>query len=515
MAAGFVVRKNRYFDSVFLMGVNKRLSQLVGVRQTAVLMGSENNKGLLADIGIGGGEIEAAQPSDLIVAVIADSPEVVGQVLEHGLAEALTALEAGAPASKLHTLAEGLQALQAANMAVLTIPGEHVYREARKALESNLNLFIFSSNVPLEEERKLKELARGRGLLVMGPDCGTSILNGVGLGFANAIRRGSIGAIGPSGTGLQEFTCQIHHAGLGISHAIGTGSHDLSDEIGGVTTFMALEALEADPATQVIAIIAKPPGGGMADGLITRLEMCSKPVVACLLGTSLEHAGSAGEIHWARTIDAAIQRVVALGGGPQSSSGEPLSAEERALAKRLRSTRVPGQQHLRGVFAGGTFCYQSQQILRDAGVTTYSNAPLDDEHRLPDPLRSREHTLIDMGDEIFTLGRPHPMIDSSLRAQRVLAEFSDPSVAVLLLDFILGYNAAMDPVGEILEAVLEGRQRRSSEAGDIAVVASMCGTEDDPQDLALQSRMLREAGVHVFSSNARAASFCCELLKPD
>ena len=514
MAAGFVVRKNRYYDSVFLMGVNKRLSQLVGVRQTAVLMGSENNKRLLADIGIGGGEIEAAQPSDLIVAVIADSPEIVQQVLEHGLAQALTALEAGAPASKLHTLAEGLQALPAANMAVLTIPGEHVYREARNALESNLNLFIFSSNVPLEEERKLKELARGRGLLVMGPDCGTSILNGVGLGFANAVRPGKIGAIGPSGTGLQEFTCQIHHAGLGISHAIGTGSHDLSDEIGGVTTFTALEALEADPATQVIAIIAKPPRGGMADGLITRLEMCSKPVVACLLGTSLEQAGSTGKIHWARTIDAAVQRVVGISGGPPALSGGLLSAEERSLAKRLRSAQTPGQQYLRGVFAGGTFCYQSQQILREEGVTTYSNAPLDEEHRLPDPLRSREHTLVDMGDEVFTLGRPHPMIDSSLRGKRVLAEFSDPSVAVLLLDFILGYNAAMDPVGEILESILDGRKRRPGGAGDVAVVASICGTDQDPQDLALQSRMLREAGVHVFTSNARAASFCSELLRP-
>ena len=514
MAAGFVVRKNRYFDSVFLMGVNKRLSQLVGVRQTAVLMGSENNKGLLADIGIGGGEIEAAQPSDLIVAVIADSPEIVEQVLEHGLAEALTALEAGAPASKLHTLAEGLEALPAANLAVLTIPGEHVYREARKALESNLNLFIFSSNVPLEEERKLKELARERRLLVMGPDCGTSLLNGVGLGFANAVRPGKIGAIGPSGTGLQEFTCQVHHAGLGISHAIGTGSHDLSDEIGGVTTFLALEALEADPTTQVIAIIAKPPGRSMAEGLVARLEMCSKPVVACLLGASRDLAGTAGEVYWARTIDAAVQQVVAIFGGPPASSGGLVSSEERALAKSLRSTWMPGQQHLRGVFAGGTFCYQSQQILRDAGVATYSNAPLDEEHRLLDPQRSRQHTLVDMGDEVFTLGRPHPMIDSSLRRQRVLAEFSDPSVAVLLLDFILGYNAAMDPVGEILEAMLEGRKRRPGEAGDIAVVASICGTDHDPQDLALQSRMLREAGVHVFSSNARAASFCSELLKP-
>jgi hypothetical protein len=376
------------------------------------------------------------------------------------------------------------------------------------------DLFIFSSNVPLEQERELKQLAGSRGLLVMGPDCGTSILGGVGIGFANAVRRGTIGVTGPSGTGLQEFTCQIHHAGLGISHAIGTARHDLSDQIGGITTFAALEGLEADPATQIIAIIAKPPGRSMAAGLVARLERCGKPVVACLLGNSPEQAGSAGKVHWVPTIDAAVQQVVGLSGGPQAPSDGLLSVEERALAKRLRSTRMPSQQHLRGVFAGGTFCYQAQQILREAGLPTYSNAPLDEEHRLLDPLRSRAHTLVDMGDEVFTLGRPHPMIDSSLRAQRVQAEFNDPSVAVVLLDFILGYNAATDPVGEILEAVLEGRQRRSGEARAVVVVASMCGTQDDPQDLALQTQMLRDAGVQVFTSNARAASFCCELLKP-
>jgi FdrA protein len=228
MATGFVIRKNQYYDSVFLMGVNKRLSQTKGVIQTAVLMASENNKQLLADIGIHGDQIVSAKPNDLIVAVIAETPQIVDTVLG-GLDQALLALEEKAPVSHLHTLDDGLTEKPLANLVVLTIPGEYVFREARKALDAGLNLFIFSSNVPIEEERKLKESAAESKLLVMGPDCGTSILGGVGIGFSNVVNRGVIGAIGPSGTGLQEFTCQIHNAGYGISHAIGTGSHDLSD----------------------------------------------------------------------------------------------------------------------------------------------------------------------------------------------------------------------------------------------------------------------------------------------
>jgi succinyl-CoA synthetase alpha subunit len=429
------------------------------------------------------------------------------------LEEALLSLETSTRVSDLHTLEAGLRAAPTANLAVLTIPGEYVEREAQAALESGLNLFIFSSNVPLEAERKLKQFATERKLLVMGPDCGTSILNGVGVGFANVVRRGSIGVIGPSGTGLQEFTCQIHNAGYGISQAIGTGSHDLSDEIGGITTFMALDALESDPPSEVIAIIAKPPGSETLKRLVSRLEASSKPTVACLLGSPMDEGATRGNVHWARTIDAAVQAAIRLSSRQESPLGDLLSAEELELAKALRAARTSNQRHLRGLFAGGTFCYQSQLILREAGLMVYSNAPMEKEFKLADLNRSREHTLIDMGDEVFTLGRPHPMIDGTLRRQRVLAEYSDPSVAVLLLDFILGFNAAMDPVGEILDAIIEGKRRRQKQAGDPTIVASICGTDGDSQDLELQSKLLREAEVYLFNSNAKAAAFCSELLK--
>jgi len=513
MASGFIVRKNRYYDSVFLMGVDRRLSQLPGVRQTAVLMASENNKRFLAEMGIRGAELDAAQADDLIVAVIADSPKLVEQVLGNLLDEALMSLETSTRVSDLRTLEEGLRAAPTANLAVLTIPGEYVDREAQAALESGLNLFIFSSNVPIEAERKLKQFASERKLLVMGPDCGTSILNGVGVGFANVVRRGSIGVIGSSGTGLQEFTCQIHNAGHGISQAIGTGSQDLSDEIGGITTFTALEALESDPPTKVIAIIGKPPGSETLKRLVSRLEASSKPIVACLLGRSADEGATRGNVHWVRTIDAAVQAAIQLPTLQANPLGDLLSAEQLELAKDLRTARTSNQRYLRGLFAGGTFCYQSQLILAEAGLTVYSNAPLEEEFELTDPNRSQEHTLIDMGDEVFTLGRPHPMIDGTLRRQRVLAEYSDPGVAVLLLDFILGFNAAMDPVGEILDAISEGKRRRQETAGDPTIVASICGTDGDAQDLSLQSKLLREADVYLFNSNAKAAAFCSALLK--
>jgi FdrA protein len=512
MASGFIVRKNQYYDSVFLMGVSNRLSKIDGVHQTAVLMASEKNKKLLADIGVHGDEIDSAQSNDLIVAVIADSPQIIEAVFAN-LDQTLRHQEESTPISHIHTVEEGLAEKPSANLAVFSIPGEYAFREAMKALEANLNVFIFSSNVPLDEELKLKQFASQHNLLVMGPDCGTSIIGGVGIGFANAIRRGTIGAIGPSGTGLQEFTSQVHNAGYGISHAIGTGSHDLSDEIGGITTALALEALEVDDQTEAVAIIAKPTGKKTFQQLVTRLKYFTKPVVACFLGVTSEQINTDSEIIWTHTIDDAVQSVVQIVSHREISPTIQLTEEEREHARKIRKKWTTEQCYLRGLFAGGTFCYQSQQILLDHGIKIYSNAPIKSDSKLPHPDQSFKHTLIDMGDDAYTLGKPHPMIDGSSRKQRILVESQDPSVAILLLDFILGYNASSDPIGDLLDAIIEAKQRKPTHSGDLTIVASICGTQEDPQELDLQKKLLQEAGVVVFDSNARAALFCGELLK--
>ena len=512
MPSGFVIRKNQYYDSVFLMGVNKRLSEIKGVQQTAVLMGSDKNKQLLLDIGIRDAQIDTAQPNDLIVAVIAETSKIVDDVLER-LDEWLQASLEGAPISDLHTFEDGLARKPVANLAVISIPGEYAGHEARKALQAGLNVFVFSSNVSIEEELELKQFAAQQGLLVMGPDCGTSLIGGAGIGFANAVRKGPIGVIGAAGTGLQEFTSQVHNAGLGISHAIGTGSHDLSDKIGGMTAFAALDALEADPRTRVITIISKPPGARTLERLIERIKVCKKPVIGCFLGMPIEPISTSANFQRTHTIDEAVQFAIARTGGKPAPEQGSFTLEEVDLLAREKASWLPDQKYLRGLFAGGTFCYQSQQLFRDADIAIHSNTPLDEKYKLANPDHSLEHTLVDMGDDYYTLGRPHPMIDGTMRRQRIRAESRDPQVAILLLDFILGYNASMDPVGELLDAILEARRAASQRGGALTVVASICGTDGDPQELGLQTKMLQEAGVIVFRSNAQAASFCCDLLK--
>jgi FdrA protein len=511
MASGFVIRKNQYYDSVFLMGISKRISNAKGVHQNAVLMGSDKNKELLSNIGIQDTQIDAAHPNDLIVAVIAETPQIVNDVLDK-LDQYLEVGMQSSSASNLHSFEDGLAQKPDANLVTISVPGEYAAREARKALESGLNVFLFSDNVSIDDELDLKNSAVKKNLLVMGSDCGSSLIGGVGIGFANVVRKGSIGMISASGSGLQEFTCQVHNAGFGISHAIGTGSHDLSDKIGGLTTLTALDALEADPQTLVITLLSKPPGAKTIAKLSERLKKCKKPVVGCFLGIKNEIEGGPF-FQFARLIDDAVRLSITQIGGKPFSSQVQFTAQELEWMSREMASWSTQQKYMRGLFAGGTFCYQSQQIFRDAGIPVYSNVPLDLKYKLADPDQSIEHTIVDMGDDHYTVGKPHPMIDCTLRKQRILAEAHDPQVAILLLDFILGYNASMDPVGELIEAIIEAKQLAQNRGDALTVVASTCGTDDDPQDLSLQTRMLKETGVIVFLSNAKAANFCCDLIK--
>jgi succinyl-CoA synthetase alpha subunit len=395
---------------------------------------------------------------------------------------------------------------------VISVPGEYAAREAHKALDAGLNVFLFSNNVSGKDELALKQVAAEKKLLVMGPDCGTAIIAGVGLGFANAIRRGSIGVIGVAGTGLQEFTSQVHNAGLGISHAIGTGGHDLSDEIGGLTTFAALDALEADPQTEIIAVISKPAGEKTFARLLKRFETCKKPLIGCFLGMPVESKHNPSSVQRTATIDEAVQVAIKLAGGKPDLTPVGLSQAELEHASRERASWHPEQKYVRGVFSGGTFCYQSQQIFQNAGIAVYSNAPLAHQYQLEDSDHSRQHTFVDMGSDEYTLGKPHPMINGTLRKQRILAESRDPQMAILFLDFVLGYNASMDPVGELLDAILAAKKAAQQRCGALTVVASVCGTDEDPQDFDPQFKLLQQAGVIVFRSNARSTLFCSALL---
>jgi len=471
-----------------------------------VVMGSDVNKQTLTDLGFHDPMLLTAQPNDLVVAVESESQKIADKLIE----QFDSYLEISAPSkvsTNIHTLRDALEVKPNANLAVISVPGEYAAREVRQAVERGLNVFLFSNNVTIEDEIAVKQLASQRGVLVMGPDCGTSIINGVGIGFANRVRRGPIGVVGPSGTGLQEFTCLVHHLGSGISHAIGTGSRDLSDAVGGMTTLAAVQALENDPMTEVIAVISKPPGKKTLPLLTTAFAHCTKPVVACYLGIHDSVSGAGDTFRQARTIDEAA----ALATGKQVNWQSQVGDHE--FLTREKSSWNTSQRYLRGLFAGGTFCYQSQQILQSHNIPVYSNSPPDKHYALHHPDHSQQNSLVDMGDDIYTRGRPHPMIDGSQRARRIIAEADDPHVAVILLDFILGYNASMDPVNDLLPAIQTAQQKAKSRGGKITFVASITGTELDPQGYDSQIQALKAADVITFMSNAAATEFCVKLLE--
>lgn len=511
MASGFVIRRNQYFDSLFLMGVNKKLMDEKGVLQTAVLMGSAANKKLLADIAVEDPQIDAAQPNDLIVAVSAETQSIVDTLLAK-LDSYLIVTEKVQSASEVKTFEAALEKKPDANLAVISVPGEYAAREAFKALRAGLNVFLFSDNVSIEDELELKTYATQHGLLVMGPDCGTSIIGGKGIGFANAVRSGSVSVIGAAGTGLQEFTAQIHNAGQGIRHAIGTGSRDLSDAIGGMTTLTALQALKQDPETKVIVFVSKPPSEKTLKALMGQVQKVEKPVVGCFLGIRQELVVQGADFTQASTIDDAVHETLLK---LKTADMRQLTTADQLtrMAREVRSHFSTEQRYLRGIFAGGTFTYQAQQILQQAGVKVYSNAPLDKQYRLEHPDHSRENTIVDMGDEFYMQGKPHPMIDGTMRRLRILSEGQDPHVAILFLDIILGYNSSKDPAGELADALVEVKSQSKKRGGHLCVVASVCGTNKDPQDLGLQVEILHNTGALVFESSALASRFCVEVLK--
>lgn len=502
------IRRNRYFDSVFLMAVARRLGEQSGVSAAAAVMGTPANIQALIEMGFSERELNAAGPNDLVVAL--EGVEEAVRSLADNLEEWLRRPKMQLSGEAAISFDDALSRQGNSNLAVISVPGEYAAREAYYALDHGLSVFLFSDHVSVEDEVALKLKARDAGLIVMGPDCGTALIAGTGVGFANAVRRGPVGVVASSGTGLQEFTCLVHRAGSGISHGLGTGSRDLSDEVGGLSTLAAIDALEADPRTAAIVVISKPPGKETLQRVAGRLDECSKPAAACFLGLSPDSVAGDLRFETCSTLDdlagAALRFVGAQSGTVESAS------DAFGLASDEAQKMAASQRFVRGLFAGGTFCYQSQQVFRDAGVVGYSNAPLEGMLMLPDGNVSREHSLIDMGADEFTVGTPHPMIDATQRVRRIGVEAQDSTVAVLLLDIILGYNASSDPAGDLAEAISSAKTSAMKDGRYLSVVASVCGTDGDPQGVESQERILREAGVIVFPSNVRATGFARDII---
>ena len=407
MPIAATTKKNFYKDSVALMRISQTVGVRAGLARVSLLMGTPANKDILGQAGLLAPEIAGAAPADLMILVEGEERALAGalEAIEVELAGGDAKPSAGATEIAPRSIAMGLERLAGATLAQMSVPGPYAAAEALKALKRGLHVFLFSDNVPLAEEQAVKRLAAKKGLLVMGPDCGTAIIAGVPLGFANAVRRGAIGLVGASGTGMQEVTCRVHELGEGISHAIGTGSRDVYDEIGGTTLAAGLELLARDPATRVIVIVSKPPAASVAERALAAVRKAGKPAVVLFLGADLPGGGN---VHPVATLEQAATTAVALARGtrPAPANGAAPAGFDAAVAKL-----GPAQKFLRGLYSGGTYCTEAQLVWRDVGIGTWSNAPLDKRLALPHGAASREHTAIDLGADEFTVGRPHPMID--------------------------------------------------------------------------------------------------------
>jgi FdrA protein len=484
-----IVRKGAYYDSVTLMLISRDAAAQAGVQDVAVAAATPLNLDLMRKQGFdlaGEGDLG---PNDLVIALRTVDDEAADGALAH-IEGQLTAKggESMEPSeiAPAHSVAAAANRRADLSMAFLSVPGRYVAYEAASAIEAGLNVFCFSDGMSLEHEAALKRRAVERGLLFMGADCGTAIIDGTALGFANAVDRGPAGAIGASGTGLQQVTCLLDSAGVGMSQAIGVGGRDLKAEL---MTLHALELLGRDDATEAIVVVSKPPHPDVAAAVAETAGSLGKPVVLAFLGMEATPP-AADSVEFAPSLEAAAARVAELTGGRLPEFEE-------------RPPEHPASGFIRGLYSGGTLCDEAMQIVAARGGPVASNIPLRDEWGLEDVEDSRGHTFIDFGEDELTEGRPHPMIDPTLRNERLEREARDPEVGVILLDVVLGYGSHPDPAGELADVIRAGLESRGSD--ELHVVVSLCATLGDPQGLEAQRERLTEAGAIVTRSNAHAA----------
>jgi FdrA protein len=481
-------RRSLYLDSVALMRLSQRISQLPGVIEAALMMATPANKQILQGAGLLEDGATAA-PNDLLIAVRANTETEARAAMDQATAE-LDKPRTPVPSvaeAQARSLRAALRRMPDASLALISVPGEYAVSEARAALAAGLDVMIFSDNVAIEDEAALKREARQRGRLVMGPDCGTAIIDGAPIAFANRVPRGDIGLIGASGTGMQEVSSLLAQMGHGISQGIGVGGRDLHPEVGGISTLMAIDRLDADPGTRHIVLVSKPPHPEVANAVLARVAESQKPFTICYLGA--EDLQVPLNARAAATLREAAEIVI---------GGEIISPRRTSALPALR----PGV--IVGLYSGGTLCAEAQLVLRRAGRRVASNAPAPGVDRLSADSILADR-LLDLGADEFTRGRPHPMIEPSVRDDLLRQTLADESIAVVLLDVVLGYGAHADPAGHVA-AVLERCTSRHP-----YVVASVTGTDDDPQVRSEQVAKLEQAGALVTPSNAQAAEWAVAL----
>ncbi len=496
------IARERYYDSVFLMIITREVKALSGINDAVVSLATPNNVEDLARVGFTSPELERAGPNDLVIAIDAENSETLAAAQAHveEMLRKKSEPSQGSVKERPRTLAGAVKLLPNANLheaslVLISVPGSYAAREARGALRRGFHVMLFSDNVPIEEEIALKAEAYERGLLMMGPDCGTALINGVPLGFANVVRRGPIGIVGASGTGIQEISSLVDRYGGGISQAIGTGGHDLSKRVGGVMTRLGIEALGDDDQTEVIVVVSKAPSPDVASAIVETVSSAGKPAVVHFVGG--EPQPTIGNVVFAKTLADAARLACERAGMIDLPTEEAITLPDVQYA--------PEQRFIRGYFCGGTLCQEAWGILTQEGLDVRSNVATNLTQKIDPKEEVDGHLLWDLGDDSFTLGRPHPMIEPSLRDERVLAAAQDPTVAVILVDLVLGYGAHPDPGSSLAAAATRAIDIARSRGGDLLVIASITGTDQDPQGLHRQRKALEDAGLIIASSNAAAA----------
>ena len=488
------VRKGLYLDSVALMRMSRAISNMDGVIEAAMMMGTPSNLEIMADAQLLADNGKIAAGGDLVVGVRATNQAAASAALDYAEIQLKKPMQAGEKTKEWRpkTLRAAIKVEPKTNLALISVPGDFAVAEARKAIRRGLNAMIFSDNVALSEEATLKREARELGRLVMGPDCGTAIINGTPLAFANAVPRGKTGIVGASGTGTQEISSLIAQYGGGISHAIGVGGRDLKSEVGGISTLMAIDALEADTMTEQILLVSKPPPKEVADAVLARISRSGKPAIICFIGAN--ELPMPGNVRQVATLKEAARMAVDL------PDGEPAVLEtEIEIAS--------GGKLIKGLFSGGTLCAETQVLFCAAGRAVCSNAPIPGVSSLE--VANKGHPLLDLGDDQYTRGKPHPMIDPSVRDDLIVEALNDATVGLVLADVVIGYGAHADPAGH-LAGVIAANARE----GTPPIIASVTGTEEDPQVRSRQVAKLKAAGIIVAPTNADATAWALAAVHP-
>jgi FdrA protein len=496
------IRSGVYYDSAKLMQLQRILADLPGVEDAGVVMGTESNKEILTHIDLITPEVKSATTNDLVIVVRAENDKAAAAAIG-SVDEILSRRKQGSNEFRPRSLETAIQKLPDAKWVLISVAGRFAASVAKDALRAGKHVFLFSDNVSVEEEIELKGISSQKGLLVMGPDCGTAIIKGACLGFANKVPAGPIGVVAAAGTGLQQVTSRIAQLGSGITHGIGTGGRDLSEKVGAVTFKMAVEVLSRDPETKVIVMVSKPPAPRIAEEMIKVALRAGKPVVVNFV--SYRPSTTQRDNLWFATgMDDAARLAVELAKNP------PTLADDKEL-KLERFAK--DQRYLRGLFSGGTLAYEAQHILADYLPKVYANAPINKDNKMANAMTSTEHSIIDLGEDEFTVGRLHPMMDNELRIRRLYEEARDPEVAVIMLDVVIGYGSHPDPASELAPAIKKVIEEATKAKRHLEVIAIVTGTNDDPQVLKNQIKQLKDAGTWVSTSNEEVCRYAGRILR--